>query len=355
MSKRISKRKSKSTHRNYLSKPTYFGDKDIPMSVELIQFDETHSEKKNLPVEFSVKDQTDKTKVNWFKIKGISDVTQINRICRELDLHGFDVKDLLADQQIVKAVTYDKVSYVLTPVFYINEKGDIDDMQIAFILGEDFVVSIQEEAIPVFGEIEKSIEDNNIFIRQKSADFLLYIMMSAVNTANINAVMSLEDQLADTEEDLIQRKDSVDILQFLHDCRVDYTRIKRSVISLREEFVNLLHNTNKLIKEENMVYYNDFDDRMRVTLGDLASFYESLNSLLDLYYNNNNLKLNEIIKRLTIVSTMFIPLTFMVGVWGMNFKFMPETEWPHGYIFAWIILALIAIFTFIWMRKQKWF
>lgn len=355
MSKRISKRKSKLAHRNYLSKPTYFGDRDIPMSVELIQFDETQTGKKTLPVEFSINDQIDKTKVNWFKVKGISDVVKINRIYRELGLHGFDVKDLLADQQVVKAVTYDSISYILTPVFYINEEDDIDDMQIAFILGKNFIISLQEEDIPIFSEIEKSIEDNNILIRQKSVDFLLYIMMSTINTININTVMSLEDQLADTEEDLIQRKASVDILQFLHNSRVHYTRIKRAVISLREEYVNLLHNTNKLIKDENMVYFNDFDDRMRVTLGDLASFYESLSSLLDLYYNNNNLKLNEIIKRLTIVSTMFIPLTFMVGVWGMNFKFMPETEWPHGYIFAWIILALIALFTFIWMKKQKWF
>lgn len=355
MSKSISKRKSKLAHRNYLSKPTYFGDRDIPMSVELIQFDETQTGKKTLPVEFSINDQIDKTKVNWFKVKGISDVAQINRIYRELGLHSFDVKDLLADQQVVKAVTYDSISYILTPVFYIDEEDDIDDMQIAFILGKNFIISLQEEDIPILNEIEKSIEDNNILIRQKSVDFLLYIMMSTINTININTVMSLEDQLADTEEDLIQRKTSVDILQFLHNSRVHYTRIKRAVISLREEYVNLLHNTNKLIKDENMVYFNDFDDRMRVTLGDLASLYESLSSLLDLYYNNNNLKLNEIIKRLTIVSTMFIPLTFMVGVWGMNFKFMPETEWTHGYIFAWIILALIALFTFIWMKKQKWF
>ncbi len=355
MSKRVSKRKSKPVRNTYLSKPAYFGDKNIPLSVELIQYDETHFEKKILPIEFSVADQIDKTKVNWFKIKGISDVDQISRICKEVGLHSFDIKDLLADQQVAKAVGYDNVSYILTPVFYMNEKEEMNDMQIAFILGKDFVISIQEENTPVFSEVEKSIEDNNILIRKRSADFLLYIMMGAINTTNINTVIALEDQLAGIEEDLIQRKESADILQFLHNSRVHYTRIKRAVISLREEYVNILHNTNKLIKEENMVYFNDFDDRMRVTLGDLASFYESLSSLLDLYYSNNNLQLNEIIKRLTIVSTMFIPLTFMVGVWGMNFKFMPETEWPYGYIFAWGVLALIAVFTFIWMKRQKWF
>lgn len=355
MGKKVSKRKSKPSHNIYLSKPAYFGDKDIPLSVELIQYDEAHFEKKTLPIEFSVADQIDRTKVNWFKIKGISDVDQIIRICKEVGLHGFDIKDLLADQQVVKAVTYDNVSYILTPVFYMNEKEEMNDMQIAFILGKDFVISIQEENTPIFSEVEKSIEENNILIRKKSTDFLLYILLGAINSTNINTVISLEDQLTDIEENLIQKKESANILQFLHNSRVQYTHIKRAVISLREEYINILHNTNKLIKDENMVYFNDFDDRMRVTLGDLVSFYESLSSLLDLYYNNNNLQLNEIIKRLTIVSTMFIPLTFMVGVWGMNFKFMPETEWPHGYIFAWGILALIAIFTFIWMKRQKWF
>ncbi len=171
----------------------------------------------------------------------------------------------------------------------------------------------------------------------------------------MNTVMDIEDELANVEDQLILGKDSIDILKLLHECRVDYMHIRRSIVSLREEFTNLLHNTNKLIKEENVVYFNDFDDRMRTTLGDLASFHESLTSLLDLYYNNNNLKMNEIIKRLTIVSTMFIPLTFMVGVWGMNFKLMPETAWKYGYLVAWVVLAAIAAFTYLWIRKQKWF
>ena len=167
--------------------------------------------------------------------------------------------------------------------------------------------------------------------------------------------MDIEDRLADVEDHLIEGKGSIDILRLMHECRVDYMHIKRTITSLREEFVNLLHNNNKLIEEENIVYYNDFDDRMRSILGNLASFHESLTSLLDLYYNNNNLKMNDIIKRLTIVSTIFIPMTFMVGVWGMNFKLMPEMDWKYGYLGAWITLILIAVLSYLWIRRQKWF
>ncbi len=352
----LKKTKNKPRDNNILTKPIYIGDKDIPMSIELLQYDALRMEVKNMTLQSSIKENIDNSKVNWFKISGISDATQVNRICREFGLHGFDVKDLLADQQVVKIVAYDDVTFVLMSSFYLEPNiTGLDDMQIAFIFGNNFIVSFQEALIPVFEEVKQDIEENNGLIRQKGTDFLLYILLNAVNLSNINTIMGIEDYLAEIEDQLIVRKDSIDILQFLHRCRVDYMHIKRSVISLREEYANLLHNTNKLISAENIVYFNDFDDRMRTMLGDLASFHESLTSLLDLYYNNNNLKMNEIIKRLTIVSTIFIPLTFMVGVWGMNFKYMPETEWKYGYIFSWLALGIVAISTYLWMRKQKWF
>lgn len=352
----LKKTKNKPRDNNILTKPIYLGDKDIPMSIELLQYDALRMEVKNMTLQSSIKENIDNSKVNWFKISGISDATQVNRICREFGLHGFDVKDLLADQQVVKIVAYDDVTFVLMSSFYLEPNiTGLDDMQIAFIFGNNFIVSFQEALVPVFEEVKQDIEENNGLIRQKGTDFLLYILLNAVNLSNINTIMGIEDYLAEIEDQLIVRKDSIDILQFLHRCRVDYMHIKRSVISLREEYANLLHNTNKLISAENIVYFNDFDDRMRTMLGDLASFHESLTSLLDLYYNNNNLKMNEIIKRLTIVSTIFIPLTFMVGVWGMNFKYMPETEWKYGYIFSWLALGIVAISTYLWMRKQKWF
>lgn len=326
------------------------------MSIELIQYDTTRVDVKNIPLQSTIMDQINNSKVNWIRITGISDANVVFRICKEFGLHSFDVKDLLADRQVVKAVGYDNVLYVLMSSFYqVKDTVDMDDMQVGFILGKNFIVSFQEAAVPVFDDVKKNIEENNVLIRQNGADFLLYILMSAVNVTNVNTIMDIEDELAEVEDQLIIGNDSVDILQLLHECRVDYMHIRRSVVALREEFPNLLHNTNKLIRQDNIVYYNNFDDRMRSTLGDLASFQESLASLLDLYYNNNNLKMNEIIKRLTIVSTMFIPLTFMVGVWGMNFKLMPETDWKYGYLVAWLILILIAAFSYLWMRKQKWF
>ncbi|NDV77502.1 magnesium/cobalt transporter CorA [Dysgonomonas sp. 511] len=359
MNKQVRRKSNRKHSSGYLSgKAAYFGDKDVPVSIELIQYDPSQAEIKPIALECipTLNNYIAAGKVNWFRVTGISDASVISQLCRKFGLHIFDAKDLLSDQQVVKMVTYDKATYALLSYFYQDKTtGTLDDIQIGFILGKDFVVSFQEEVCPIFDEAKDGIKEKNGVIRQKGADYLLYVLLNAVNYANMNTVMDIEDRMAELETRLIEGQGRIDTLSFLHGCRVSYTHIKRSVVSLREEFNNLLHNTNKLVADENIIYFNDFDDRMRATLGDLESLHESLVSLLDLYYNNNNLKMNEIIKRLTIVSTLFIPLTFMVGVWGMNFKFMPEMDWKYGYLVSWIILAVIALATYLWMRRQKWF
>jgi magnesium transporter len=124
---------------------------------------------------------------------------------------------------------------------------------------------------------------------------------------------------------------------------------------MREEYLNLQHNTNGMISEQNIIYFNDFDDKLRTLLDDLEMFYMSVVSLSDLYFNNHNMQMNNVIKKLTIVSTIFMPLTFMVGVWGMNFESMPELKWAHGYLFSWGIFAVMAFFSWLFLKHKKWF
>ena len=356
MVKRATKRTKKhSVGNRLLSIPTYLGNDKIPTTVSLVQYGSKQVLVKNMQSHSELKKEIVANKVNWFKVTGICDADYISKICKEFGLHSFDVKDLLADQKIVKVVLYDDITFVLMSGFYLKNDDTLDDMQIAFIVGNNFIVSFQESDTPIFDEVSKAIEENNILFRENGTDFLLYILFNSVNIFNTNTVLSMEDALTDVEDRLINQKNTVDIQHFLRMRRIDYTHMKRFVVSFREEFTNLLHNTNKLIKPENMVYFNDYDDRLRTTLGNLDALHESLISLLDVYYNNNNLKMNEIIKRLTIVSTIFIPLTFMVGVWGMNFDVMPELEWKYGYLFSWLTFIVIVLLACYLMKKKKGF
>ena len=286
---------------------------------------------------------------------GISDVEYISKICRNFGLHGFDIRELLADSRVVKVVLYDEVTFALVSAYYLTEEEEIDDIQIALILGDNFVISFKESPIPIFKEVEKAIQDNNLLLRAKGADFLMYILLNTINSFNNDFVLQSEDNLWEIEDQLIVKKESVDILHTLRNQRKSHMLLKRFMSSLREEYENLLGNTNRKVKEENMIYFENLDDKFRTTVNNIESYEESIKSLLDLYYNNNAMRMNEIMKRLTLVATVFIPLTFLVGVWGMNFVNMPELSWKYGYIIAWGILIIIAMIIVLLMRKKRWF
>lgn len=350
-------RRKRSKSNPLLYSPVYQGDNNIPTTVTLFQYDSKQMSVKDLTSCEHLKNEIDNSKVNWLKIVGISDAERISRICYEFGLHGFDIRDLMSNQQVVKVVTYDKVTFILMPGFYIKEEENyrLEDMQVAFILGDNYVVSFQESDIPVFEDVQAALKENQMLIRQNGNDYLLYLLLRVVNTLNNNTVMEMEDGLDGIEDSLLLGHNDKNIMPFVRIRRLDYTHVKRFIVSLREEFINLLRNTNKLILDENIVYFNDFDDKLRVTLSNLESFHESLVSLLDIYYNNNNLRMNGIMKQLTIVSTIFIPLTFLVGVWGMNFKFMPELDCYYGYMVAWILFIVIGLVVWAWMKRKRWF
>lgn len=358
MSKRTIRKTKLSKKRNnpslgYLS---YHGDNHVPTSVEQIKFSKDSVVRNMISDLVNLKDELAHDKTNWFKIVGITDVARISDIGRSFGLHGFDVKDLLSDQQVAKVVAYDEITFILMPIFRFNSNDNsIDNFQVGFILGSDFVVSMQEVDDPLFEEVDKAIDENVTILRQNGSDFLLYVLLGSLHAMYLNTVMKIEDQLMDIEDQLVAQHNNSNLMSLLRARRVDYIKMKRAILSLREEYNNLLHNTNKLIDSNDIVYYNDLDDKLRTLLSNLEACHELLNSLLDLYYSNINTRMNEIMQRLTVVSTIFIPLTFMAGVWGMNFKFMPELSSPYGYLVAWGTFIGIGALAAYFLKRKKWF
>lgn len=355
MKKRQRKKKNIQAGIKVFGKPEYLGEVDIPTTVDLIQYNENEYSKTVLHLNNNFDKHLKNDCINWFKVTGLSDADYINGICKNFGLHNFDVRELLSDAKVVKFALYDKVTFALISGYYFNNDNEVEDMQLAFILGDNFVISFKESPIPVFKEVEKAIVENNIVLRQKGADFLLYILLSTVNSFNNDFIIQSEDNLINIEERLISGEDTIDVLHILRSQRKIHIQLKRFMSSLREEYENMLDNSNQKVKKANIVYFENLDDKYRTTASNIESYEESIKSLLDLFYNNNSMKMSEIMKRLTIVATIFIPLTFLVGVWGMNFVNMPELTWEYGYIAAWIVFAVVAIAGVWMMKKKKWF
>lgn len=341
---------------HFLEQLSYSGNIHIPTSIDLIQYNEKGVRSKIIQPDSDLKKLIIPEYINWFKITGISDTSAILNICKLFEIKSFDIKDLLSAHNVTKVIAYTHQTFILMSYCAINDQSELIFSQVAFILGENYVISFQETPNPIFSEVMEAIKTNRVNVRNKSSDYLLYILLNNTHASFNDTLMRLTDKVNNMEDDLIDdNTQDINVMRFIQGRKREYSRLKRAVASLREEFINLLHNTNKLIKNENIMYFNDYDDKLRTSLDDLDAFSLSVSYLSDLYFNNNNMKINSVMQKLTIVSTIFIPLTFIVGVWGMNFEYMPELKWVHGYLFAWVIMAIIIILAIIYLKYKKWF
>lgn len=350
------KNKKKGKRPHILENLAYLGNDFISTKIDLIQYHKTDFSSLSISSESDLQKKIKKDHINWFKIIGISNVDLTYNICKTFGVHRYDVKDLISDHQVTKIVSYENNTFILLSCPSMDENNSLVIDQIAFILTQDLIASIQEKNISIFDDAIIAIESNKVQIRDKGTDYLLYILLNCVYSYYNDCIVKIAEEISDIEDALLAKDtNNMDIMQFIQKKKKEYFGLKRMISPMREEYPNLLHNSNNLILQKNLIYFNDFDDRIRIASEDLESLHESITSLSDLYFNNNNLKMNNVIKKLSVVSTIFIPLTFMAGVWGMNFETMPELKWKFGYIFALGTMFIVAIAAILYLKKKKWF
>lgn len=332
----------------------YTGDHKEEMCINFTQYDSdsyvqhTFSSPDKLPSVFQSK------KKNWIHISGLSNTQTIAHIGKMLNLHFTDIQDILTSQHIAKIESYEDKTFLILNTFYYSENKELQQEHICIIMGKNYVFSFQESNLPLFDNIGKAICQNTTRVRNRSIDYLFCLLINNVFSNYLDVIAELEDALGIMEDEIISGDPLNDFGNRIQENRRDYLQLKKSILPLKDDFSKLMHNENKLICDENTVYLNDLEDRMLFIIQSIEICRETLASLLDLYFSNNDLKMNEIMKRLTVVTTIFIPLTFVVGVWGMNFKKMPELEWQYGYPMAWGIMVFIVIGVWWYIKKQHW-
>lgn len=332
----------------------YTGDKNADTHIRLIQYSANEYFSSDVTdiktLLSSLKDQY----INWIQVSGMSNPDMIGSLGSLLGLHRLDVQDILTAQHVSKIEIYEDKIMLLVNSFFYNDK-ELQQEHVCIVLGQNFIISFQESSQSLFDNVLKAIEANATKVRSRSSDFLFGLLCNNVLSNYIEAIALLEDDLGDLEEELSTGNPSDEFSMRLQRRRHDYLQMRKSVVPLKENFNKLTFNDNGLIKDENLIYLSDLQDRLNFIVQSLEICHETMKSLMELYVSNNDMKMNEIMKRLTAVTTLFIPLTFVVGVWGMNFRFMPELDWKYGYLFAWIVMLLIAVAVGWYIRKKKWF
>lgn len=333
----------------------YFGQSETPTHLHLCTYD-TETVKDLATHETApILEQLKNDKNKWLQIHGLQDTAAIQCICKHFDIDFLIMQDILNARHLTKIEQHDDYNVIILKLLVPQQK-EFSTQHIAIIQGANYVLTFIEKETTFFNDVNAAIHKNTLKIRSRNSDFLLSVILNSVMSHYMSLVSKMEDELEDMEEQLLDwlgnnYSDMSDIQMY----RRNYRQIKKTVVPLKEQISALLRSDNPLIQEDNRPFFNDVNDHLHFVVQSLDSCRDILSALVDLYLSNNDLRMNNIMKQLTIVSTFFIPLTFFAGIWGMNFKIMPELDWRYGYAGAWLLMVLIAIVVYIYFKRKRWY
>ena len=335
---------------NFLSeKLTYNGDERTATHVHLVSYNSAGmTVSDNAEIDASAL-SLDPASVSWVRVHGLKDTERIHALCAAFGIDFLVVQDILNVDHPSKVEEYERYNFVVAKYSCHGEMAHISLVQ-----GENFVLSFSETETALFDGVQKAITDNVLKIRTRPTDYLLSVMINGLVADYASLASSIDDDMDDLASELIAAVDARDIGAQILSLRRRYMDLKRTVMPLKEQFSRLLRSDSRLIRKGTRPFLNDVNDHLLYVAQSIDSCRETLASLMDLYVSNNDLRMNDIMKRLTVVSTIFIPLTFLVGVWGMNFRNMPELEWKYGYAAAWGVMIVIGVIVYLFFRTKKW-
>lgn len=291
----------------------------------------------------------------WIQINGLNEAEAISNLVKRFGFHHLDAKDILTPQHIVKIETYGNRYLLILNTCYYDKQDELQVEHISILVAGNYVLTFCESDRPTFEPVEKAIRENLLNIRNGGSGQLLGHLLNAIVSNLVDASTHTEDLLEDIEESLLELNTASSKTGLLiQQRRRDYITLRKNCQPLKEQFLKLTRMENSLVRPELRPIYDDLSDQLLFIIQTVESCRELISSLMDLYLSNNDLRMNAIMKRLTVVSTLFIPLTFLVGVWGMNFESMPELSWRYGYAMAWGIMLLAVCLSWLYLKSKDW-
>jgi len=292
--------------------------------------------------------------VTWINIDGLHQTDIIEKLGEQFELHPLILEDILNTGQRPKMEEYEKYIFiVLKMLSYNDEEQTVQAEQVSLVLGPNFVISFQESMGDVFEQIRHRIRNGKARIRKMASDYLMYALLDAV-VDNYFVVLERFGERIESMEDELVADPTEKTLEQIHTLKREMIYVRKSVWPLRELISGLQRTESSLISGATMVYLRDVYDHTIQVIDTVESFRDMVSGMLDIYLSSISNRMNAVMKVLTIMATIFIPLTFVAGIYGMNFRYMPELELRWGYPAVWAIMVLVAVVMLFCFRKKKW-
>ncbi len=322
--------------------------------VSVIDFTE-HSLNETVPEDLTrLADYLTPNSVTWINVIGVRDVEAMHILGAAFNLHPLVLEDIVHTAQRPKLEDYQDFLYLFFKMIRVDSaSGQILSEQVSLLLFDGVVISFQEREGDVFDAVRDRIRQSKGRVRKLGADYLMYILLDAVVDHYFAVLENSSEQIESIEENLLGSPDSA-LLSQIHSMKKDFVFLRKAVWPLREALANLERLESPLIHGPTRLFLRDVYDHTIQVIDTIETCRDVLSGLLDIYLSVVSNRMNEVMKVLTIIATIFIPITFVAGIYGMNFESMPELKQPFGYPAALAVMAAIAMGMLLYFRKKDW-
>jgi magnesium transporter len=322
--------------------------------ITIMDYDETHFQEKEIKTIEECFLFKDTPTVTWINIDSLHQVEILEKLGECYGFHPLVLEDILNTDQRPKMEDYGEYLYIVLRILNYNDKsGEIESEQISLILGPNFIISFQEKEGTFFNPVRERIRNGKGRIRKMGPDYLAYALLDLIVDNYFVIMEKLGEKIEFLEEELVTQP-GPETLQTIHHLKREMIFFRKAVWPLREVIGNLERGESPLVKGTSRVYLRDVYDHTIQTIDTIETYRDMVSGMLDIYLSSISNRLNAVMKVLTIIATIFMPLTFLAGIYGMNFKYMPELEWRWGYPAIWFVMVGIGVFMLVYFRKKRW-
>ena len=296
----------------------------------------------------------EKPGVTWLDLDGVHQIDLLEMVGAQLKIHPLVVEDIHIPHQRPKVEDYEDYLYiVLKMISWDSIENEVKAEQVSLILGKGYVISFKEDPGDIFDPVRLRLREGKGRINKMGSDYLAYSLLDQVVDNYFIVLENMGEEIEDLEEELVTNPDA-STLQTIHHLKRELIFLRKSVWPLREAISSLQRGESSLFQPDTLVYLRDVYDHTIQVIDTIETFRDMVSGMLDIYLSSVSNRMNEVMKVLTIIATIFIPLTFIAGVYGMNFEYMPELAWPGGYFLVWGVMIVIFIGMLVFFKRKKW-
>lgn len=322
--------------------------------ISLVDFDADHIVEREIESLADILDYKDKDTVTWVIVEGLTNIGLVEAIGDYFDIHGLVLEDILNTHQRPKIEEYDDHLYiVLKSLVTASDSFSVNYEQVSLLVLDRFVFMFKEKSDALLDPIIKRLHSKKGRIRQSGADYLMYVILDTIVDQNFELIDALDESVTLLEDELY-KKPTHKTMTSIQALKRELIVVRRNIAPIRELMADLVHSESTLIHPSTVIYLRDVQDHALRVVELIESHRDILGSLIEIYMSSINNKMNEVMKVLTLFASIFIPLTFITGIYGMNFDYMPELHYKWTYPLLWVLFVTIPLSLLLLFKKKKW-